>query len=142
MTNSRHIKLPPFTLVYIGFNRFLVNKGFVFQANNGRKIDVTYNGELLTDAWTGEDVIINLEDGQTVSLKVTHADKSDHRKYEIVDLESAEIVIADPEDINSETVTAIKIADVTIDNPVSSPTINQILNSDAYLAVFGTEAVF
>lgn len=141
MTVSRSIMPPPFTIIYLGFGRFAVHKGYVFQATNGQMFPVKFNGNELTHAWTEDSVLFELTSGTTLSIVVTHGSKEEKKKYEIVDLTSAEIQIGEPDDLSSDTKTAIKLGSVEYEDMISDPKINQNLNSDVYLAIFGTTAV-
>lgn len=141
MKTSAYPTPPPFTVLYTGHGKFIVHKGYVFQANDGTKLEPTLNGEVLSHGWTGDGATIPLESGQTLSLVIEHGSKDEKLLYEIVDILSARIEVGQPSDLEGDEATAIEIATVEYGHVSESPTINQVLNSDAYILIFGTRSL-
>lgn len=128
--SSSDIILDPFTVLYVGFGRIIINKGFVVDAIDGSIVSV----EGLTDAWRGSPEPMSISSGDTISLKLLHASRDEYKKYIHIPVSSASIIIG--EERNSEESTIIKIATVEYDE--NDYKIEQFLNSDVFVSIRGT----
>jgi hypothetical protein len=126
---SSDIILDPFTVLYVGFGKVIINKGFVIDASNGKMTTI----EGLTDAWRGSPEPMDVASGDTISLKISHDSRDDYKKYDVIGISGAEIVIGEE---SSETSTVVKIATVEYDE--DGYRIEQFLNSDVFIAIRGT----
>lgn len=132
--------LPPFTLLYLGNGKVAVNKGKVVKANTGEIVNPTIDGSAMVDAWKEESRVLFVNSGETICLVVTHADKEAVSKCEVAEIQSASIIIGEAGSLASSTKAAITIGSVEYEG-TALKRINQDLNSDAWLIIYGTMAI-
>lgn len=134
MKNLSDVVLCPFTVMYVGFGRVIINKGVVINAVTGEETKPTLNGDNLDDAWRGTPKAIQVSSGDSIYIVISHDPKDEYKTYETVQISGAEVKVGEQESSLTETV--ILVAEITYDDNEAS--ITQYLNSDIYVAIHGT----